>query len=381
MPTRIVPADWMPVAKMQRIIVHWTAGTHDASALDRSHYHILIDATGRLVRGGPPISGNSASAPRGERASHTLNCNTGSIGVSLCCMGGAIESPFKAGRWPMKRAQWDTLAFVLADLCERYKIAIGPKTVLSHAEVQGNLGIHQRGKWDISRLAFDPSVVGAKACGDLMRRATLDAMAGIAPAQPFASPDHDDGGEPEDPPIPPDLHGAPDDEVLQVQQKLQQLGYYEVGQPDGEWGGKTTAAIAAFKNDRGLDGSPTIDAALMEEFERCFADGWSRPISPARATITAEKMAPKVPAVRQSLRQWAIAKWTAFSSFVTGAFIGISNQVGGVSDYVRPLKALFLDVPGWLWFALIGGIAVLVWMNARWTTEAIVDDKRTGRLN
>ncbi|WP_248311240.1 hypothetical protein [Bosea sp. UNC402CLCol] len=47
-----------------------------------------------------------------------------------------------------------------------------PKTVLSHAEVQGTLKIAQRGKWDIARLAFDPPVGGAKACGDMFRAAT-----------------------------------------------------------------------------------------------------------------------------------------------------------------------------------------------------------------
>lgn len=45
------------------------------------------------------------------------------------------------------------------------------KTLLSHAEVQANLGIKHRGKRDISGLPFDPSVKGAKACGDLMRSA------------------------------------------------------------------------------------------------------------------------------------------------------------------------------------------------------------------
>lgn len=166
---RIVPESWMPACRMQRIIVHWTAGTHTPSLNDRGHYHVLINGAGELVRGTPPISGN-ASPQKGMRASHTLNGNTGSIGVSLACMAGAIESPFSSGKWPMTIEQWNALALVLADLCERYAIPIGPKTVLSHAEVQSNLGIKQRGKWDIARLSFDLSVKGAKACGDLMRR-------------------------------------------------------------------------------------------------------------------------------------------------------------------------------------------------------------------
>jgi len=168
----LVPADWMPAAQMNRVIVHWTAGAHRASGLDRSHYHILIEGDGKLVRGIPSIDMNDARGARPGYAAHTLNCNTGSIGISLCCMASAAESPFKAGSAPMTRKQWDALPPVLAELCRRYAIPVTPKTVLSHAEVQETLGIKQRGKWDISRLAFDPSIVGAKACGDLFRAAT-----------------------------------------------------------------------------------------------------------------------------------------------------------------------------------------------------------------
>lgn len=58
---------------------------------------------------------------------------------------------------------------VVVGLCRRYDIPVTPRTVLSHAEVQAKLGIKQRGKWDISRLAFDPSVKGAKSCNDVLR--------------------------------------------------------------------------------------------------------------------------------------------------------------------------------------------------------------------
>lgn len=171
-PASVVPADWMPAAQINRIIVHWTAGGHKASGLDRSHYHLLIDGAGELIRGVPTISLNDARGVKTGYAAHTLNGNTGSIGVSLCCMAGAVESPFKPGTAPMTRVQWEALPAVLAALCRRYSIPVTPRTVLSHAEVQNTLGIKQRGKWDISRLAFDPSVVGAKACGDQFRSST-----------------------------------------------------------------------------------------------------------------------------------------------------------------------------------------------------------------
>lgn len=164
----IVPADWMPAAKMERIVCHWTAGAHKASDFDRSHYHILIEDDGKLVRGIPSIKLNEAPAKKGY-AAHTLSLNSGSIGVSLCCMGGATESPFSPGKYPMTEKQWTALTSVVAELCRRYGIPITDKTVLSHAEVQNNLGIAQRGKWDFTRLAFAPEIKGAKACGDKLR--------------------------------------------------------------------------------------------------------------------------------------------------------------------------------------------------------------------
>jgi hypothetical protein len=92
-----LPADWLPSARISRVIVHWTAGNHRASQLDRSHYHILIESDAKLIRGIPSIAMNDAGGVSPGYAAHTLNCNTGSIGVSLCCMAGAIESPFNRG--------------------------------------------------------------------------------------------------------------------------------------------------------------------------------------------------------------------------------------------------------------------------------------------
>ncbi|MBB3947699.1 hypothetical protein GGQ73_003670 [Rhizobium skierniewicense] len=168
----VVPADWMPAAKMDRIICHWTAGTHKATEFDRGHYHMLIEADGKLVRGIPSIKLNKAPAKKGY-AAHTLNCNTGSIGVSLCCMGGSVEKPFVPGKYPMTKEQWDKLTTVVAELCRKYGIKVTDRTVLSHAEVEHNLGITQRGKWNFTVLAFDLSVKGARACGDKLRAEVL----------------------------------------------------------------------------------------------------------------------------------------------------------------------------------------------------------------
>lgn len=163
-----VPMSWLPPVKMERIICHWTAGGHKANSTDKRHYHILVEGKGNLVRGNPSIALNVRPAKRGY-AAHTYRGNSGSIGVSLCCMANAIESPFKPGRYPMKKLQWDRLVEVNAALCKRYGIPVTPETVLSHAEVQDNLGIRQRGKWDYTRLPFDESIHGARNIGDRLR--------------------------------------------------------------------------------------------------------------------------------------------------------------------------------------------------------------------
>lgn len=167
-----LPANWLPKCKMKRVIAHWSAGGHKVSETDKEHYHIIWGGDGVAVRGEHEISDN-VNTSDGDYAVHTRGCNSGSIGVSLACMAGATESPFNSGKFPMTRKQWDAMIEGIAQLCEFYQIPVTAQTVLSHAEVESTLGIKQRGKWDFTRLSFDNSVKGAKACGDKMRAEVL----------------------------------------------------------------------------------------------------------------------------------------------------------------------------------------------------------------
>lgn len=165
MNTALLPAEWTPPCAMQRVIIHWSEGRNLANDTDREHYHLLIeqDANGkvRVIRGDHSISDN-ANTSDGDYAAHTLGCNTGSIGVALCGMMGCQESPFKAGPAPITLAQWRLLVEVVAELCQRYRIPVTPEAVLCHGEVQRNLGIRQRGKWDPMRWPWDLSVPGSQ---------------------------------------------------------------------------------------------------------------------------------------------------------------------------------------------------------------------------
>lgn len=181
-----LPKSWMPSANMKRIHLHWTAGAHTANSVDKKAYHILVEGDGNLVRGDKPINANAKGSGL-KQASHTRMANTGAIGVSLCCMRGSKESPFDAGPSPMTETQWEAGIKVIAALAERYDIPVTHQTILTHAEVQPNLNIKQRFKWDINRLAFDPDVRGHKEVGDLMR-----ALVGVELDQDRESIPHED---------------------------------------------------------------------------------------------------------------------------------------------------------------------------------------------
>lgn len=149
--------EWLPAARMKRIITHWTVGGYAANDFEREHYHFLIEGNGKVVRGEKSIVDN-VNTTDGLYAAHTLNANQESIGVCACCMSGAVERPFRPGNFPLTEKQYLVMAGVVAELCRAYDIVVTPQTVLGHGEVQINLGIKQRGKWDPMVLPWDTAL-------------------------------------------------------------------------------------------------------------------------------------------------------------------------------------------------------------------------------
>ncbi len=168
---QIIPASWMPPANAKRMVLHWTAGTHTVSSVDRRHYHFIIDVHGAVFRGDLTIADNNSTSDK-RYAAHTRSLNTGSIGISVCGMAGAKERPFSGGRWPITAKQMEALAKLVAQLSDHYSIPITRSTVLWHSEVQGRLGVKQAGKWDST---FWPAlgVIGATKAGDKLRANAL----------------------------------------------------------------------------------------------------------------------------------------------------------------------------------------------------------------
>lgn len=144
---------------VQRVHLHWTGGGHKANATDRRAYHGLYEGDGTCIKLVDPW------VPR----SHTLNANSGAVGLSVCCMAGANERPFRWGSAPMTSAQLHAMCRDAASLCIAYDIPVTRYSVLGHAEVQPTLGIAQRWKWDITILPGMNAPGDAIEIGDRIR--------------------------------------------------------------------------------------------------------------------------------------------------------------------------------------------------------------------
>lgn len=230
---------------MKRIILHWSGGQNRASGLDKKHYHFIVESDGTVVKGNLPVGANAAPI-RGEYAAHTLGCNTDSIGVSMAGMLNAVEFPFNPGPQPITEVQWKAAAKLVADLARQYHIPITRETILSHAEVQGTLGIKQRQKWDITRLPWAPGIVGARVCGDIFRGLVSNALGETPPSSA--------------PPGLPELHpGVCNAHVSHLQRRLISAGFAVA--TDGDFGPITERAVRAFQKSKGLPVSGIVDAA------------------------------------------------------------------------------------------------------------------------
>lgn len=153
---------------LKRIIIHWTAGSHTPNQTDLKAYHYVIDGKGG-VHAGKFTPEDNLSTGDGKYAAHTLNCNTGSIGVSLAAMAGAVERPFNSGKFPITAAQEKALTDLLVMLSKQHGIPVSRETILTHAEVQPTLGIAQKNKWDITWLPGMTQPGNPIAIGDLLR--------------------------------------------------------------------------------------------------------------------------------------------------------------------------------------------------------------------
>ena len=148
---------------LDKITLHWSGGPYTPSKDDFRAYNFCIDGEGKVHLGDHKPEHN-ISTKDGEYAAHAGQFNTGNIGIGICSMGKAKESPFSKGKWPIKQNQIESAVELCVQLCKTYSIDV--ENVFVHSEVLPRFG---KGvyKWDINYVPelgerlVAPSVSGA----------------------------------------------------------------------------------------------------------------------------------------------------------------------------------------------------------------------------
>ncbi len=156
-------------------------------------------------------------------------------------------------------------------------------------------------------------------------------------------------------------HGQESLEIEVVQRRLNAIGY-SPGTIDGKWGGMTREAVAAFKNDRHLEGVAIIDKVLVDELDWIDSNepNFRRPIAEARRNATPEEVAKKVPEVAKGLSIKKEGLIGAIITAITTIGSGIVDKFGDSVDWIVKAKEIAPDLSSTFW--IIIGLAVAYFM-------------------
>ncbi|AHJ10723.1 lysozyme [Rhizobium phage vB_RglS_P106B] len=159
-----------------------------------------------------------------------------------------------------------------------------------------------------------------------------------------------------------------------VQRRLLELGYTEVGTPDGKLGKLTQTAIMAFRNEHDLPISGDIDQQLLDTLED------AEPRDLPRNNVTALTVRQNVPEVRSNFFAKVIAAVVAIPSAIGAFFDGVLSNLGVARGYIDNVKDYASDVPGWVWLgaavAVSGGIYLIARHGEKKGVDAYQDGSR-----
>lgn len=160
------------MSKLERIVIHHTAGTYVPNHLDLHHYHYLIDDKGQVIKGVYAPEAN-IDCKDGAYASHILLGNTGSIGVACCGNFNYSYSDKNNTNYPLTQSQIEALCASIAKLCLQYNIVPTYETVFTHFEYcerMKKLGKDYGSKIDITYIPYLPNLGAYKVAAYLRQK-------------------------------------------------------------------------------------------------------------------------------------------------------------------------------------------------------------------
>lgn len=169
-------------------------------------------------------------------------------------------------------------------------------------------------------------------------------------------------------------------EVRALQQQLQDALYTEVGFVDGKLGTRTRAALFAFQTDNGL---PATGEMNPETRAFIVANGVpTRKLDPARERATAESLAAEgrlPPAAQAAVKGGFWAQVQAAVAGIGALVYGVWESSGDALSALSPFKEDLVGAAPWLFFAAVGGVALLLYLRSRSTVDQAVRAVRLGR--
>lgn len=140
------------MAKLSKIVLHWSAGTNEASTTDYQHYHYIITGEGLVIQGQYAPEDN-INCNDNKYARHCGGGNTGAIGVAFCGCYVPNGVNVKDTKYPLTRVQLERGFKLCAELCKKYNIPIDKTHVFTHYEFgQANPKTSSAGKIDITYM-------------------------------------------------------------------------------------------------------------------------------------------------------------------------------------------------------------------------------------
>jgi hypothetical protein len=219
-----------------------------------------------------------------------------------------------------------------------------------------------------------------------------------------------------DPPVPAQKEAAPvklpagvtikgDPDTWFIQFRLQRM-HYGPSMLDGRYGGKTSAAIAAFLNDWPEEGSHLTPPKSNEEFfairdelkgelTNAEAQGWVRPVTEARKEAKPEVVKEVAPEAAPIQRNKTVGIWGAIVTAVTGAIQYAGDAIAGAWDFFIGHKDDIPDevkdpstlswiwnhvtaLPPLVWFGLAFAAFAFFAFNSSSGLKTIIDKVKTG---
>lgn len=180
-------------------------------------------------------------------------------------------------------------------------------------------------------------------------------------------------------PTPPE-QTLPHDEIVFIQQRLRDLGYHEVGIPDGIWSSRTTGAIAAFQSRENLPVTGSYDAETRSRLEVAYA----RPVSAERELATARDLSDsRTIKTANKLSLFGKAQlWLAGALGLDGASGGtLSDYLYAMQSKIYGLKSAWTQISAFAGnnkFLLIAICGLICYFVAKRIIAYRVEDHKTG---